>query len=100
MINSLATYARTNDYGFLESPYRKVTKNKVTDEIHYLSAIDESDFVIAQASAELDKKKGFVENLVTVRFKGETTLKPREEVDYMDVAPQQMVSVAAALVPF
>ena len=100
LINSLATYARTNDYGFLESPYRKVTKNKVTDEIHYLSAIDESDFVIAQASAELDKKKGFVENLVTVRFKGETTLKPREEVDYMDVAPQQMVSVAAALIPF
>ena len=100
LINSLATYARTNDYGFLESPYRKVAKNKVTDEIHYLSAIDESDFVIAQASAELDKKKGFVENLVTVRFKGETTLKPREEVDYMDVAPQQMVSVAAALIPF
>ena len=100
LINSLATYARTNNYGFLESPYRKVTKNKVTNEIHYLSAIDESDFVIAQASAELDKKKGFVENLVTVRFKGETTLKPREEVDYMDVAPQQMVSVAAALIPF
>ena len=99
LINSLATYARTNNYGFLESPYRKVSKNKVTDEIHYLSAIDESDFVIAQASAELDKKKGFVENLVTVRFKGETTLKPREEVDYMDVAPQQMVSVAEALIP-
>ncbi len=100
LINSLATYARTNNYGFLESPYRKVTKNKVTDEIDYLSAIDESDFVIAQASAELDKKRGFVENLVTVRYKGETTLKPREEVDYMDVAPQQMVSVAAALIPF
>ncbi|MCG8413724.1 MAG: DNA-directed RNA polymerase subunit beta, partial [Pseudomonadales bacterium] len=100
LINSLATYARTNDYGFLESPYRKVTNNKVTDEIDYLSAIDESDFVIAQASAELDKKRGFVEQLVTVRYKGETTLKPREEVDYMDVAPQQMVSVAAALIPF
>ncbi len=100
MINSLATYARTNHYGFLESPYRKVVKNKVTDEIDYLSAIDESDFVIAQASAPLDKKGGFVDNLVTVRFKGETTLKPREEVDYMDVAPQQMVSVAAALIPF
>jgi DNA-directed RNA polymerase subunit beta len=100
LINSLATYARTNNYGFLESPYRKVVKNKVTDEIDYLSAIDESDFVIAQASAELDKKRGFVENLVTVRYKGETTLKPREEVDYMDVAPQQMVSVAAALIPF
>ena len=100
LINSLATYARTNHYGFLESPYRKVVNNKVTDEIHYLSAIDESDFVIAQASAQLDKKKGYVENLVTVRYKGETTLKPREEVDYMDVAPQQMVSVAAALIPF
>jgi DNA-directed RNA polymerase subunit beta len=100
LINSLATYARTNNYGFLESPYRKVVKNKVTDEIDYLSAIDESDFVIAQASAPLDKKGSFVDNLVTVRFKGETTLKPREEVDYMDVAPQQMVSVAAALIPF
>ena len=85
---------------FLESPYRKVAKNKVSDEIHYLSAIDESDFVIAQASAALDKKRGFVDNLVTVRYKGETTLKLREEVDYMDVAPQQMVSVAAALIPF
>ena len=100
LINSLATYARTNNYGFLESPYRKVTKNKVSDEIHYLSAIDESDFVIAQASAQLDKKRGFVDNLVTVRYKGETTLKLREEVDYMDVAPQQMVSIAAALIPF
>jgi DNA-directed RNA polymerase subunit beta len=100
LINSLATYARTNHYGFLESPYRKVVKNKVTDEIDYLSAIDESDFVIAQASAPLDKKGGFIDTLVTVRYKGETTLKPREEVDYMDVAPQQMVSVAAALIPF
>ena len=100
LINSLATYARTNNYGFLESPYRKVVKNKVLDEIDYLSAIDESDFVIAQASAELDKKRGFIDNLVTVRYKGETLLKPREEVDYMDVAPQQMVSVAAALIPF
>jgi DNA-directed RNA polymerase subunit beta len=100
LINSLATYARTNHYGFLESPYRKVTNNKVTEEIDYLSAIDESDFVIAQASAPLDKKKGFVDNLITVRYKGETLLKPREEVDYMDVAPQQMVSVAAALIPF
>ena len=100
LINSLATYARTNNYGFLESPYRKVVKNKVTDEIDYLSAIDESDFVIAQASAPLDRKGGFVDQLVTVRYKGETTLKTREEVDYMDVAPQQMVSVAAALIPF
>ena len=100
LINSLATYARTNSYGFLESPYRKVNNNKVSDEIHYLSAIDESDFVIAQASAEIDKNMGYIDALVTVRYKGETTLKPREEVDYMDVAPQQMVSVAAALIPF
>ncbi len=100
LINSLATYARTNNYGFLESPYRKVKNNKVTDEIDFLSAIDESDFVIAQASAPLDKKGGFIDELVTVRYKGETTLKQREEVDYMDVAPQQMVSVAAALIPF
>ena len=100
LINSLATYARTNNYGFLETPYRKVTKNNVTDEIDYLSAIDESDFVIAQASAPLDKKRGFKDSLVIARCKGETTLKPREEVNYMDVAPQQMVSVAAALIPF
>ena len=100
LINSLATYARTNNYGFLESPYRKVTKNNVTDEIDYLSAIDESDFVIAQASAPLDKKRGFKDSLVIARYKGETTLKPREEVNYMEVAPQQMVSVAAALIPF
>ena len=100
LINSLATYSRTNSYGFLESPYRKVKNNKVTDEVDFLSAIDESDFSIAQASAPLDKKGSYVDNLVTVRYKGETTLKPKEEVDYMDVAPQQMVSVAAALIPF
>ncbi len=100
LINSLATYARTNTYGFLESPYRKVVNNRVTDEIDFLSAIDESEFVIAQASASLDKNGGFVDNLVTVRHKGETTLMPRDQINYMDVAPQQMVSVAAALIPF
>ncbi len=100
LINSLATYARTNTYGFLESPYRKVVNNRVTDEIHFLSAIDESEFVIAQASAPLDANGGFVDNLVTVRHKGETTLMPRDQINYMDVAPQQMVSVAAALIPF
>jgi DNA-directed RNA polymerase subunit beta len=84
----------------LESPYRRVVKNRVTDSIDFLSAIDESDFVIAQASAPLDKKGAFTDNLVTVRYKGETLLKSKEEVDYMDVAPQQMVSVAAALIPF
>jgi DNA-directed RNA polymerase subunit beta len=100
LINSLATYARTNSYGFLESPYRKVVNNRVTDEIDFLSAIDESEFVIAQASAPLDKNGGFVDNLVTVRHDGETTLMPRDQINYMDVAPQQMVSVAAALIPF
>jgi DNA-directed RNA polymerase subunit beta len=100
LINSLATYARTNSYGFLESPYRKVVNNRVTDEIDFLSAIDESEFVIAQASAPLDANGGFVDNLVTVRHQGETTLMPRDQINYMDVAPQQMVSVAAALIPF
>ena len=100
LMNSLATYARTNTYGFLESPYRKVVNNRVTDEIDFLSAIDESEFVIAQASASLDKNGGFVDNLVTVRHRGETTLAPRDQINYMDVAPQQMVSVAAALIPF
>jgi DNA-directed RNA polymerase subunit beta len=100
LINSMATYARTNDYGFLESPYRRVIDGVVTLEIDYLSAIDEGQFVIAQASATLDKELRFVDNLVTVRYNGETTLMPKEQINYMDVAPQQMVSVAAALIPF
>ena len=100
LINNLATYSRANHYGFLESPYRKVGSTKVTDEIDFLSAIDESEYVIAQASASQNSKGALTDNLVTVRHKGETTLKPREEVDYMDVAPQQMVSVAASLIPF
>ena len=100
LINSLATYARTDEHGFLETPYRRVQDNKVTDEIKYLSAIGESEFTIADASAPLDKKGGFVDELVAVRYQGETVLRPREEVNYMDVAPQQMVSVAAALIPF
>ena len=100
LINNLATYARANNYGFLESPYRKVVNKKVTDEIDFLSAIDESEHVIAQASAALNNRGELADNLVTVRHKGETTLKPREEVGYMDVAPQQMVSVAASLIPF
>ena len=100
LINSMATYARTNSYGFLESPYRRVVDGKVTDEIDYLSAIDEGQYVIAQASATLDNEKRFVDNLVTVRYDMETTLMPKEQINYMDVAPQQMVSVAAALIPF
>ena len=100
LINSLATYARTNSYGFLESPYRKVSDGKVTDEIEYLSAIIESDYVIAQASSHLDSKGKLVEDLVDVRFQGEFTKMPRDSVNFMDVSPQQVVSVAASLIPF
>ena len=100
LINSLATYARTNDYGFLESPYRKVVKGKATEEIEYLSAINESEYVIAQASAKLDAKSKLAEDLVSVRYMNEFTLKGPDEVQYMDVSPKQVVSVAAALIPF
>jgi DNA-directed RNA polymerase subunit beta len=99
LINSLATYARTNEYGFLESPYRKVKNGKVTDEIEFLSAINEAEHVIAQASAELKNDK-FVEDLVAVRHVNEFTLMPPDRIDYMDVSPKQVVSVAAALIPF
>ncbi len=100
LINSLATYARTNDYGFLESPYRKVVDGQATDEIEYLSAINEAEYVIAQASASLDEDKKLVDDLVAVRHLSEFTVKPPEEVQYMDVSPKQVVSVAASLIPF
>jgi DNA-directed RNA polymerase subunit beta len=100
LINSLAVYARTNDYGFLETPYRKVTAGKVTDEIEYLSAIEESQFVIAQANAELDNKKKFVDDFIPVRHKNETTLMSADNIQFMDVSPKQIVSVAASLIPF
>jgi DNA-directed RNA polymerase subunit beta len=100
LINSLATYARTNSYGFLESPYRKVVKGKVTDEIEYLSAINESEYVIAQASATVDKKGKLMDELVAVRHLNEFTVKQPDEVQYMDVSPKQVVSVAASLIPF
>ncbi|TNC84701.1 MAG: DNA-directed RNA polymerase subunit beta [Thalassolituus sp.] len=100
LINSLATYARTNSYGFLESPYRKVVDGLVTDEIAYLSAIEESGYVIAQASALMDENKKLTEELVTVRHKNEFTVMPPEKVNYMDVSPRQVVSVAASLIPF
>ena len=100
LINSLATYARTNDYGFLESPYRKVVKGKVTDDIDFLSAINEAEHVIAQASATLDKNMRFVDDLIDVRHLNEFTAMSPERVDYMDVSPKQVVSVAAALIPF
>ena len=100
LINSLATYARTNNYVFIETPYRKVVDNKVTDQIEYLSAINESQYVIAQASAKLNDKGQFVEDVVNVRHQNEFTVKLPGDVDYMDVSPRQVVSVAASLIPF
>ncbi len=100
LINSLAVYARTNAYGFLETPYRKVTGSKATTAIEYLSAIEESQFVIAQANAELDKNGRFVDALVSVRHKNEFTLADPSTINYMDVSPRQIVSVAASLIPF
>jgi DNA-directed RNA polymerase subunit beta len=100
LINSLATYARTNEYGFLESPYHKVIKGVVTAEVEYLSAIDEAQYVIAQASAPLDSKGRFDTELVDVRHQNEFTKTASENVDFMDVSPKQVVSVAASLIPF
>src|SRR2546421_555405 len=100
LINSLALYARTNRYGFLETPYRKVVNGKVTDEIHYLSAIEEGAFVIAQANATLDKTGKLKDELVSCRCKNEFMLSTADKVQFMDVAPAQIVSVAASLIPF
>jgi DNA-directed RNA polymerase subunit beta len=100
LINSLALYARTNQYGFLETPYRKVVNGKVTNEIDFLSAIEEGNFVVAQANAQIDKNGRLVDGLVSCRFKNEFTLATADRVQYMDVAPSQIVSVAASLIPF
>ncbi|TMG83532.1 MAG: DNA-directed RNA polymerase subunit beta [Betaproteobacteria bacterium] len=100
LINSLALYARTNEYGFLETPYRKVVSGKVTDEIHYLSAIEEGAYVIAQANATLDKNGRLKDELVSCRCKNEFMLSTADKVQFMDVAPAQIVSVAASLIPF
>jgi len=100
LINSLAVYARTNEYGFLETPYRKVTNSKATSEIEYLSAIEESQYVIAQANSDLDKNNKFTAELVAVRHKNEFTLAGPSDINYMDVSPRQIVSVAASLIPF
>tara|TARA_B100001113_G_scaffold15155_1_gene11566 strand:+ start:1292 stop:5368 length:4077 start_codon:yes stop_codon:yes gene_type:complete len=100
LINSLSVYAKVNDFGFIETPYRKVENGKVTDEIQYVSAIEEGEFVIAQASVKLDKNNKFVEELVPVRFRNEFELMTVDRVDLMDVSPQQVVSIAAALIPF
>ena len=100
LINSLAVYARTNEYGFLETPYRKVVDGKVYDEVEFLSAIEENEYVIAQANALTNADSVLTEQFVPCRFQGESLLKPPAEVHFMDVSPMQTVSVAAALVPF
>jgi DNA-directed RNA polymerase subunit beta len=100
LINSLALYARLNEYGFIETPYRRVVDGKVTMEIDYLSAIEEGKYVIAQANAALDKDGKLIGDLVSAREKGESILCSAERIQYMDVSPAQIVSVAASLVPF
>jgi len=100
LINSLALYARLNEYGFIETPYRRVVDAKVTKQIDYLSAIEEGKYVIAQANAALDAEGRLSDELVSAREKGESILTPPETVQYMDVSPAQIVSVAASLVPF
>ncbi|MBV2097221.1 MAG: DNA-directed RNA polymerase subunit beta, partial [Candidatus Thiodiazotropha sp. (ex Codakia orbicularis)] len=100
LINSLAVYARTNKYGFLETPYRKVVDGKVTNQIDYLSAIEEGRFVIAQANASLDGKGMLTDELVSSRYQNEFTLSTPENIQYIDVSPKQIVSVAASLIPF
>ncbi len=100
LINSLATYARTNEYGFLESPYHPVVNGVVTKDIEYLSAIDEAEYVIAQASAPVDNKGRFTTDMVDVRHRNEFTKTAAENVNFMDVSPKQVVSVAASLIPF
>ena len=100
LINSLSLYARLNEYGFIETPYRRVVDGKVTNEIDYLSAIEEGKYIIAQANAELDAEGRLVGDLVSAREEGESTLLSPERVQYMDVSPAQIVSVAASLIPF
>jgi DNA-directed RNA polymerase subunit beta len=100
LINSLAVYARTNEYGFLETPYQKVVDGRVTDEIEYLSAIEEGRFTIAQANADVDTQGNLTDDLVTCRHKNEFMTSTPDRVDYIDISPKQIVSVAAALIPF
>ncbi len=100
LINSLATHAQVNQYGFIESPYRRVADGKVTDEVVYLSAMEEQRFAIAQANAEVDENGVLTNEFVNCRVGGDATLVPREDVAYIDVSPKQLVSVAAALIPF
>ena len=100
LINSLATYARVNKYGFIESPYRRVLNGKVTDEVIYLSAVEEAGYIVAQANAELTADRGFAEELVNCRNDGDYELYAPEDIQLIDVSPKQVVSVAASLIPF
>ncbi len=100
LINSLATFARVNKYGFIETPYRVVNEGQVTDEVHYMSATEEMRHTVAQANAKLDDDGRFIQEFVSTRQKGDYTLAPNESVDLIDVSPKQLVSVAAALIPF
>ena len=100
LINSLATFARVNKYGFIEAPYRRVKAGQVTDDVVYLSAMEETKHYVAQANASVDAERGLTEDLVICRHAGDVMLVPRDRVDFMDVSPKQLVSVAAALIPF
>ncbi len=100
LINSLATFARVNKYGFIETPYRRVIESRVTEEVIYLSAMEEAKYYVAQANAPLDAEKMLTEDLIVCRHLGDVVMVPRERVDFMDVSPKQLVSVAAALIPF
>ncbi len=100
LINSLATYARVNKYGFVETPYRKVKDGRVTDDVIYLSAMEEGRYTVAQANAAIDNRGRFTEDLIVCRHAGDVQMVPADKVDFMDVSPKQLVSVAAALIPF
>ena len=100
LINSLAVYARTNKFGFLETPYRKVENGSITDQIEYLSAIEEGQYHIAQANATVDTKGKLKDAMVSARYQNEFMMAASEKIDYVDVSPRQIVSVAAALIPF
>ena len=100
LINSLATFARVNKYGFIESPYRKVVDGAVTEEVIYLSAMEEANYTVAQANAPLDENFKFVNETAQSRHAGEVLISPIENIDLMDVSPKQLVSVAASLIPF
>src|SRR5262249_24940875 len=100
LINSLATYARVNKYGFVETPYRKVKDGRVTDEVGYLSAMEEARYTVAQAHAPIDPRGRFTEDLIGGRHAGDVQMVPADKDGDMDVSPKQLVSVAAALIPF